>query len=216
MHDRQVKTKDDLIKSLNKGFTEKIKSMKSKIDTLEHFKKKKIKQEKETVQKARKLEKKARQKALKQETKHNNNNYDAVETFPTPSTESIAEQFKVLNNNNAGGLNELFLVNNDVQVDNLYCTHSSRGISSASTCTSSILSLTASLPSSTTSMSVTTTSTSPSTKSLKLPSLNLNPIYVKRIVNCEFCDQTFNWQDTFNWVSHEGEHIRADHKRKMT
>ena len=103
MHDRQVKTKDDLIKSLNKGFTEKIKSMKSKIDTLEHFKKKKIKEEKETVQKARKLEKKARQKALKQETKHNDSNYDAVETFPTPSTESIAEQFKVLNNNNAMG-----------------------------------------------------------------------------------------------------------------
>ena len=153
--------------------------MKSKIDTLEHFKKKKIKEEKETVQKARKLEKKARQKALKQETKNNDSNYDAVETFPTPSTESIAEQFKVLNNNN-----ELFLVNNDVQVDNLYCTHSSRGISSASTCTSSILSLTASLPSSTTSMSITTSSTS-SNKSLKLPSLNLNPIYLKRIVNCE-------------------------------
>ena len=41
MHDRQVKTKDDIIKSLNKGFTEKVKSMKSKIDTLEHLKKKK-------------------------------------------------------------------------------------------------------------------------------------------------------------------------------
>ena len=45
---------------------------------------------------------------------------------------------------------------------------------------------------------------------------SLNPIYVKRIVNYEFCDEAFNWQDTFNWVSHEREHIGADHKRKLT
>ena len=178
-HDLLLKTKDTLIKNMNKGFTEQMKAMKKKIDIFKEFKKEKRKEVEERIRKVKKLEKKERQKAKKLEGMFMNNNSE--ETSFKNSEEDVDEY--VTNPISTIATNNKFDALNNIEIKDKCELKESEEV----------------------------------TEKIKLPILvSLNPIYVKRIVNCEFCDETFNWQDTFNWVSHEREHIRADHNRKLT
>ena len=57
---KEIKTKDDIIQNLNKGFNQKVNEIKLEIVKLEKFKQKKVKEEKEAMKKEKKRLKKNR------------------------------------------------------------------------------------------------------------------------------------------------------------
>ena len=62
-----IETKNEIIKNINKGFNEKFRDMKDKLEALEEEKKKQIKKEKKAAKKEKKAAKKLKQKMVKAE-----------------------------------------------------------------------------------------------------------------------------------------------------
>ena len=186
-HENQFKTKEDIIKTMNKNFTEKVKSTKDKIDALELIKEKKIKEEKAKIRKEKKLEKKVKQKIKKLEAKQPIVSYtedvttknsledlndeaidDDLKVFsPIPTN----NKFEFLNNNDGDNIliksgldNSSDFVVEDFQRDNFNDSEN--------------------------------------------PSFVSKVLGLRRMVKCEFCDETFNLQDTIGQALHNNEHLQ--------
>ena len=107
--EHQLKIKEDIVQTMNKSFTEKVKSMKNKIDALELLKERKIKEEEAEIRKEKKLEKKVKQKTKKQEAELPSSTIqldnEAIDDDPKfYSTIPTNNKFEALNNNNVDNI----------------------------------------------------------------------------------------------------------------
>ena len=63
--EKEKESKNKIIQNINKGFNEKVKDLKLKLEVLEEFRAKKSKEDKEALKKEKKAKKKEKQKAIK-------------------------------------------------------------------------------------------------------------------------------------------------------
>ena len=95
--EHQLKMKEDIVQTMNKSFTEKVKSMKNKIDALELLKEKKIKEEAAEIRKEKKLERKSSRKLKSKRPNYQAILYNLI-MKPLMTTQSSSQPFPRITN----------------------------------------------------------------------------------------------------------------------